>query len=170
MADWFTLFGKELQTPIILAENLYNMDELGVLLSPLNSLEVLVSQDALRNDLGAGVKRTLITAIECPSADDKHLPPLVNLARGGTSKQLDNTPYPKIIFSHALALDIQSLRSVYTGIQKVFDPLTKRRPGLRPRILVCDGFGTHESLEVIKHGFENNVILCRIPSHTSLIL
>jgi hypothetical protein len=33
--------------------------------------------------------------------------------------------------------------------------------------LICDGFGTHESLEVLEYCFENNIILCRLPSHTS---
>ena len=36
-----------------------------------------------------------------------------------------------------------------------------------PRILISDGFGTYESLEVMEYCFENNIILCRIPSHTS---
>jgi DDE superfamily endonuclease len=28
-------------------------------------------------------------------------------------------------------------------------------------------FGTHESLELMRYYFENNIILCRLPSHTS---
>jgi hypothetical protein len=34
-------------------------------------------------------------------------------------------------------------------------------------VLICDGFGTHETLEVLEFCFANNVILCRLPSHTS---
>ncbi|KAL1641204.1 hypothetical protein SLS61_010183, partial [Didymella pomorum] len=30
-----------------------------------------------------------------------------------------------------------------------------------------DGFGTHESLEVLKFCYENNIVLCRLPSHSS---
>jgi hypothetical protein len=30
-----------------------------------------------------------------------------------------------------------------------------------------DGFGTHESLELMTFCYENNIILCRLPSHTS---
>ena len=36
-----------------------------------------------------------------------------------------------------------------------------------PRILINDGFGTHESLELMKFAHKNNIILCRLPSHTS---
>jgi hypothetical protein len=35
------------------------------------------------------------------------------------------------------------------------------------RVLIYDGFGTHETLEIIQFYFENNIILCRLPSHTS---
>jgi hypothetical protein len=34
-------------------------------------------------------------------------------------------------------------------------------------VLIWDGFGTHETLEVLEFCFENNIILCRMPSHTS---
>ena len=36
--DWFSLIEKELADPQILPENIYNMDEIGVLLSVLNYL------------------------------------------------------------------------------------------------------------------------------------
>jgi hypothetical protein len=65
IVDWFTVIEKELASLHILAENIYNMDEIGVLLSVLNSLKVLVGKNELRNYRGAWVKRTLITAIEC---------------------------------------------------------------------------------------------------------
>ena len=34
-------------------------------------------------------------------------------------------------------------------------------------MLICDGFGTHETLEVLESCLENDIILCRLPSHTS---
>ncbi|ERF70889.1 hypothetical protein EPUS_02411 [Endocarpon pusillum Z07020] len=46
--------------------------------------------------------------------------------------------------------------------------LRAQRPaGGRPRILVNDGLATHKSLEVLTFCHENNIILCRLPSHTS---
>jgi hypothetical protein len=51
-------------------------------------------------------------------------------------------------------------------IQQVFDPLIRARTNGRPRVLVSDGFGTHESLEVMTHCFEQNITLCRfLKSH-----
>jgi len=75
--DWFIIIRKELVNPLILAENIYNIDEIGVLLSILNSLKVLVDNNELRNYRGAGVKRTLITAIKYVSIDGRCLYPLI---------------------------------------------------------------------------------------------
>lgn len=41
------------------------------------------------------------------------------------------------------------------------------RAGGKPRVLICDGFGTHETLEILEFCLANNLILCRLPSHTS---
>ena len=52
-------------------------------------------------------------------------------------------------------------------MQKVFEPSTRERANGRPRILISDGFETHESLDVLKFCLENNIVPCRLPSHTS---
>jgi hypothetical protein len=52
-------------------------------------------------------------------------------------------------------------------LMRVFDPQTKEQANEKPRVLICDGFGTHETLEILEYCFENNIILCRLPSHTS---
>ena len=75
--EWFDSIGNVLQDPAILPENVYNMDETGVMLSMLSSVKVLVGKDDLRGYRGAGVKRTMVTAIECISADGRALLPLI---------------------------------------------------------------------------------------------
>ncbi len=52
-------------------------------------------------------------------------------------------------------------------LRRVFDPQTKERAGSRSRVLICDGFGTHETLKILEYCFANDIILCRLPSHTS---
>lgn len=47
-------------------------------------------------------------------------------------------------------------------LTRVFDPETKGRAGSRPRVLICDGFGTHGTLEILEHCFTNDIILCRL--------
>jgi hypothetical protein len=77
VVECFTIISKKLNNPAVIPENVYNIDETGVLLSILSSLKVLVSKQGLRNYRGAGVKRTLVTAIECISADGRHLALLI---------------------------------------------------------------------------------------------
>jgi hypothetical protein len=75
--EWFEVISKVLEDPDIQPENVYNMDETGVMLSKLGSVKVLVGKDDLRDYRGAGVKRTMVTAMECISADGKSLLPLI---------------------------------------------------------------------------------------------
>jgi len=49
----------------------------------------------------------------------------------------------------------------------VFNPQTRGQANQKPRVLIYDGFGTYETLEALEFYFENNIILCRLPSHTS---
>jgi hypothetical protein len=74
---WFDVIGKVFQDPDIRSENVFNMDEIGVMLSMLCSVKVLVGKNDSRNYRGAGVKRTMVTAIECVSASGRSLPPLI---------------------------------------------------------------------------------------------
>ncbi|KAF4625232.1 hypothetical protein G7Y89_g12940 [Cudoniella acicularis] len=66
---WFEVIGEVLQDPAILAENVYNMDETGVMLSMPGLVKVLVGKDDKRKHRGVRVERTIVTAIECISAD-----------------------------------------------------------------------------------------------------
>ena len=77
IVDWFEVIGKILQDPAVLPQNLYNTDETGVMLSMLGTVKVLLGKDDRRDYRGAGVKRTMVTAIECISADGRSLLPMI---------------------------------------------------------------------------------------------
>ena len=55
----------------------YNMDETGVMLCMLSSIQVLLSKDNLQDYKGAGVKRTIVTAIKYISANSRTLLPMI---------------------------------------------------------------------------------------------
>ncbi|KFY05438.1 hypothetical protein V491_09129 [Pseudogymnoascus sp. VKM F-3775] len=163
---WFEVIGTVLQDPAILPENVYNMDETGVMLCMLGSVKVLVSKDDPRDYRGAGVKRTMVTAIECISANGRSLLPLIIWP--ATTHRSNWTTFPTPGWHYAWS------ESGYTDskislewLTRVFDPQTKEQANGKPRVLICDGFGTHETLEVLEFCFENNILLCRLPSHTS---
>jgi hypothetical protein len=77
ITHWFEVIGKVLQDPVILPENVYNMDETGVMLYKLGSIKVLIGKDDPRDYRGAGAKRTMVTAIECISANGRSLLPMI---------------------------------------------------------------------------------------------
>lgn len=166
VVQWFTVIGKELYSPVILADNVYNMDETGVLLAEINAVKVLVSRDDLTNNRGAAVKRTMITAVQYISASGRSLLPLI--VWPALTHRSTWTVHPTLGWHFGLSKTgyVNSEISL-DWIRKVFDPSTRDRANAKPRILINDGFTTHESLELLQFCFENNIILCRLPFHTS---
>ena len=73
----------------------------------------------------------------------------------------------EVAFSELKLERLLALFLVEQRLKLVFDPQTRDRANKKPRVLIADGFGTHETMEILEFCFENNIILCRIPSHTS---
>lgn len=146
------VIGKELNSPLILPENVYNIDETGVLLIVLNSLKVLVGKNELCNYRATGVhlRRRSIP------------PPPYCLAGCAPRSTWTVHPTPGWHFGHTETGYTDTAISLF-WIQHLFDPQTKARAKDRPRMLINDGFGTHESLEIMKYCWGNNIILvgCR---------
>lgn len=166
IVHWFELIGKVLQDPAILPENVYNMDETGVMLSMLGSVKVLMGHDGSRDYRGANVKRTTVTAIECISADGRSLLPMIIWP--ATTHRANWTTFSTPGWHYAYSEKGFTDSNInLEWIKQVFDPQTTVQAKYKPRVLICDGFGTHETLEVMEFCFENNIILCRLPSHTS---
>jgi hypothetical protein len=74
------------------------MDEIGVLLSLLKELKVLVSKAEMWQYRGVGTKRTLITVIECVSADGQVLLPLA-IWPASTHRSNQRFIYPDLSYS-----------------------------------------------------------------------
>jgi hypothetical protein len=136
------------------------------MLSKLNSVKVLVGKDNKRGYRGARVKRTSITAIECVSAVGRYLNPMVIWPASTHRANWVTHPTPGWHYAYSDKGYTDSYLSLQ-WLKLVFDPQTKEQANQKPRVIINDGFGTHETLEVLEFCFENNIILCRLPSHTS---
>jgi hypothetical protein len=163
---WFKIVKSVLQDPRIKPWNVWNMDETGVMLSMQGSVKVLVGKDDPRDYRGAGVKRIMVTAIECVSMDGRSLLPMIIWPAKTHRANWTTYPTPGWHFARSESGYTDSKVSL-EWIKRVFDPQTKARANGLPRVLICDGFGSHESLGVLEFCFENNITLCRLPSHTS---
>ena len=160
---WFEVIETEFRKLDILPENVYNMDETGVMLFMLGSIKVLVGKDDRRDYRSVGVKQTLVTAIECISASGEYLNLMiiwpVFIHRSNWT----------MYFGWVYGYFEFGYNDSYISLQwmkQVFDLQTKIKANKNPRILICDGFGTHETLEILEFCFENNIILCRLLFHT----
>ena len=163
--QWFELIGKELDNPNLIPENVYNMDETGVLLGRSTTLKMLVHRSDTRRTRGTGLKRVLVTAIECISAGEA-LSPLIIWPASTHRSIWTAHPTPGWHFACSKKGYTDKHISLY-WIKNVFDPLTRAKARDKPRLLINDGFATHESAELLGFCFQNNIILCRLPSHTS---
>ncbi|GAB1729805.1 hypothetical protein NU195Hw_Modified_186t2 [Hortaea werneckii] len=81
---WFEVIGQVLADPNIKPENVYSMDETGVMLSKLGSVKVLVGKNDMRDYRDARVKRKMVTVTECISAD-AYRDSVERLERGGVN-------------------------------------------------------------------------------------
>jgi hypothetical protein len=166
IVEWFDIIGQVLQNPAVLPENVYNMDETGVMLSMLGSVKVLVGKDDRRNYRGGGVKRTMVTAVECVSADGRALLPLIIWPASTHRSNWTTHKTPGWHYAHS-ENGYNDSKINLEWLTRVFDPQTRARANGKPRVLICDGFGSHETLEILEFCLTNNIILCRLPSHTS---
>jgi hypothetical protein len=161
------VISKVIKDPNILPENVYNMDETGVMLSMLGSVKVLVGKDDdRRGHRGAGVKRTMVIAIECISGGGRCLAPLIIWPASTHRSNWTTCSTPGWHYGFSENGYNDSIISL-EWLKLVFDPQTRNRANGKPRVLINNGFGTHETLEILEFCFENNIILCRLPSHTS---
>jgi hypothetical protein len=163
---WFKVIKGVLQDPGTLPENVYNMDETGVMLSMPGSVKVLVCKHDRRDYRGARVKRTTVTAIECISADGRYLNPMIIWPASTHRSNWTTFPIPRWQYACSESGYTDSIIS-FEWLKRIFDPETKERATGKRRVLICDGFATHETLEILEFCFENNILLCRLPSHTS---
>lgn len=164
--EWFEVIRKVLEDPKVLPENVYNMDETGVMLSMLGSVKVLVGKDDTRDYRGAGVKRQMVSSIECISADGRSLLPLIIWPASTHRSNWTTYPTPGWHYGHSDNGYNDSKISL-EWLTRVFDPQTRDIAKGKPRVLIFDGFGTHETPEALGFCLENNIIPCRLPSHTS---
>jgi hypothetical protein len=154
------------QDPAILAENMYNMDKTGVILSMPGSVKVLISKHDTRDYRGTRVKRITITTIECISGDSRYLNPIIIWPASTHRSNWTMFPTPGWQYTCSNSGYTDSKISLQ-WLKYIFDPKTKERANKKPRVLICDGFGMHESLKILEFYFKNNIILYYLPSHTS---
>lgn len=128
-----------LQDLAVLVENIYNIDETGVMLSIPSSIKVLISKYDKRDYRGARVKRISVTAIECISSDGRYLNPIIIWPASTYRSNWTTFPTPgwQYICSDSRYTDSKiSLE----WLKHIFDPETKERANGRLCVLIYNSF------------------------------
>lgn len=90
----------------------------------------------------------MVTAVECISADGSYLKPLVIWP--ASTHRANWTTFPTPGWHYALSdSGYADSKISLEWLTKVFQPQTCKRASGKPCVLICDGFGTHESLEIL---------------------
>jgi hypothetical protein len=120
------------------------MDETGVMLGTLGSVEILIGKDDLRD-----VKRATFTAIECIGADRRSLLPLVIWPASNQRSNWTTYLIPGWHYAHS-EKECNDSKVRLEWPTRVFNAQTKELANRRPRLLICDGFETHETRGVLE--------------------
>jgi hypothetical protein len=164
---YYKLFEKMLEVSI--KENIYNMDETGVMFGIQNRTRCIVDINVKNRICKSSQTRESATIMECISASGVVLLPMVIIA----VKTHPNEWYPEGEPGPGLRHFAKSPNG-YTGnelglewLEKVFEPQTRERAGGRWQLLVCDGHGSHETVDFLTFCFTHRIYLLRLPLHTS---
>lgn len=142
------------------------MNETEVMLFIPSSIKVLISKHNMRNYKGARVKHITVTAIECISSNSRYLNLIIIWPASTYRSNWTTFPTPSWQFAFS-DFGYTDFKISLEWLKRIFDLETKEKANEKPRILICDGFGTHETLEILEFCFENNILLCRLSSYTS---
>ncbi len=100
------------------------MDETGVMLYNLGSAKVLVGKDDPRDYRGAGVKRTMVTAIECISGNGRSL--LLIIIWPATTHRSNWITFPTPRWHYARSESGYTDSKIsFEWLTRVFNPQTK---------------------------------------------
>ena len=161
---WFDEFEKFLKDKKIeSADQIYNCDESGFPLQTATSMKVCVDKRVRRNFQIASSSKTSITTLQCICANGSVVPPCV-LFPGKNFNPEYGIGFPNSFYLGFTANGWMETSQFYGWLTNHF---IKRIPPLRPVVLLIDGHGSHIDFHLSKFCAENDILLFRLPPHTS---
>lgn len=159
--DFYKTLSDVISDEVLSANQIWNMDETGFCLDPKKSMSVAPKgQKALKRT--EGCQRENITVLAVCSASGRVLDPLI-INQGAYFQQCwkaDNA-LPNTFYGHSHNGWMTS--QVMIDWFEQFLELVQERPIL----LLFDGHLTHFSIDVVKKALDNQVILIKLPPHTT---
>lgn len=155
----------------ILPENVYNMDESGFAIGSMQAGCVVVDMTLGGTKCQAQPGRQeWVTALECICGNGTSIPPLLIFKGENLSTSWIPAELAKDWYFSCSNKGWTSNTHGLEWLRQCFEPLTREKANGAKRVLICDGHGSHVTGSFIAHCMKNNIMLLRMPPHTSHLL
>ncbi|KAJ3534000.1 hypothetical protein NM688_g7200 [Phlebia brevispora] len=165
--EYFHLIHELILKYNLTPENIYNMDEKGIMLGIGRRTRAFVDRDQKTLYQIEDGNRELVTVIECISADGTALRPSVIYQ--GTRRDLEwgrNNPCGASISHSPNGWTDQELGAIW--LEKDFEPQTAARNSSGGyRLLILDGHNSHCTYRFCSFAEKHNIIVVCLPAHTT---
>jgi len=169
LEKWFEAFEREvLEDENVSMSNVYNFDESGFSIGSIQATRVIVSTKAnFRFQANPG-RQEWVTVLETICADGSAINPVVVFKgeRFNTTWIL-NVPVPQGWLFSNNSKGWTSNEHGLRWLETCFDPQTREKANGKPRVLICDGHGSHVTGKFIRFCMDNNIKLLILPPHSS---
>ena len=168
---WFELVKQQITDNAVELQDIFNMDEKGIMMGASEKAKVIISKYEKRQYMTANGSREWVSLLECISATGKALSPWV-IFKG----KMHKASWMKTLKSGHIALSDNGWTDNELGVawlKDCFHPETLRyddsgKP--RTRLLIFDGHASHISSEAIQFCLESNIIPLCLPRHSTHLL
>jgi len=171
LQQWFQTIKDTICEYNVQVEDIYNMDETGFAIGSTQAGCVLIDAQIRTKFQAQPGRQEWVTVLECICPDGTVIPPLVIFKGEQISTQWLVPPDLTDGWGWSCSRKgwTSNLHGLY-WLRRCFEPVTREKANGRYRILILDGHESHVTPEFIHHCLFNNILLLRLPQHTSHIL
>jgi hypothetical protein len=166
---WYNKLEAVIKSWGVQNEDIYNMDETGFRIGVGRAHEVITRVTSKRRYLSDPDNRDYITSIECICASGKVLPSLIIIKAASLQERWivdELAPDNSIAYSDSG----YSNDDINLAWIKHFDRVTVPTTIGAFRLLILDGFNSHNEYDFISYSTEHRIILFTLPPHTTHFL
>ncbi|KAI4519898.1 DDE-domain-containing protein, partial [Schizophyllum commune Loenen D] len=164
LQEWMVLKGIPL-------ENVYNMDEKGCQRGGGKKAALrkyLIPRGKKSQYRRSSENLELVTIIECVCADGSSIwPGFIFAGRKYNEDWFDGDVPPEVTISTTENGWTNDLVGLAWFRENFIPQATQRNTSGKPILLICDGHGSHTTLDFIELAIQNNIILYCLPPHTT---
>ena len=168
---WFNVVAQVFAEYDIDLENVYDMDESGFNVGIIQVGRRVMDSRCNVNYRKQPGRHEWVTVLECICADGTPISPLVIFKGEKLISEWILPANPEEDWRFACS------RRGWTNddiglewLRRCFEPETREKADGKWRVLIVDGHGSHVTDDFITQAYLNNIILLRLPSHTSHLL